>query len=66
MPPHPDQSTSDVARELAAVGERLRQAQDELDRVTRERRAALDRLAKLHLERGGAPPAPPEEPETPE
>ena len=45
--PAPDE----VARDLAAIEERLKSAQAELDQVTRERREALERLGRLHAER---------------
>ena len=40
-----------VARDLAAIEERLKTAQAELDQVTQERRQALERLGRLHAER---------------
>ena len=40
-----------VARDLAAIEERLKTAQAELDQVTKERREALERLGRLHAER---------------
>lgn len=48
----PSHAASDeVAADLAAIEHRLKSAQAELERVTRERQAALDRLGKLHAER---------------
>ena len=47
----PRAARDDVAADLAAIEHRLKSAQAELERVTRERQEALDRLAKLHAER---------------
>jgi seryl-tRNA synthetase len=44
-------ASDDVARDLAAIEERLKTAQAELDAVTKERREALERLGRLHAER---------------
>jgi hypothetical protein len=49
----PDSSARAVAADLEAIEHRLKAAQDELSRVTRERQEALDRLAQLHAERTG-------------
>ena len=53
--PHPGSeprpAPEDVARDLAAIEERLKEAQHELDAVTRERREALERLGRLHADR---------------
>jgi seryl-tRNA synthetase len=43
--------SEEVARDLAAIEERLKSAQAELDAVTKERREALERLGRLHAER---------------
>jgi hypothetical protein len=47
----PRPAPDDVARDLAAIEDRLKQAQQELDAVTKERREALERLGRLHAER---------------
>jgi hypothetical protein len=47
----PRQAPDAVARDLAAIEERLKTAQAELEAVTRERREALDRLGRLHADR---------------
>ncbi len=49
--PEQTPATDEVARDLAAIEERLKSAQAELDQVTRERREALERLGRLHAER---------------
>jgi hypothetical protein len=47
----PRPAPEDVARDLAAIEERLKEAQQELDAVTQERREALERLGRLHADR---------------
>jgi outer membrane protein TolC len=42
-----------VARDLAEIEARLKNAQAELEAVTNERREALERLGRLHADRLG-------------
>ena len=63
----PRPAPDDVARDLAAIEQRLKDAQAELDAVTQERREALERLGRLHADRlaeeanGGRPASPGDE-----